>query len=99
MKNIVLFTLLIVCQTALAQSILKGRVISGDTQNPLPSVSVYLNNTSLGTITNEKGEFTIRKIPAVKFRLVASLVSYETYERMLDPHDIADTVFIISLKP
>ena len=81
------FTLLflICCFGAFSQAVLKGKVISEETQKPLASVSVYLNNTSLGSITNEDGIFIIRGIPSGKFRLVASCVGFETYVNMIDP--------------
>ena len=76
---------LICCVVAYSQAVLKGKVISEETQKPLASVSVYLNNTSLGTVTNEDGIFIIRGIPSGKFRLVASSVGFETYVNMVDP--------------
>src|ERR1700748_2452763 len=55
---------LICCCVAFSQTVLKGKVISEDSQKPLASVSVYLNITSLGAITNEAGMFIIRGIPS-----------------------------------
>ena len=94
------FTLffLICCFGAFSQNVLKGKVISEETQKPLASVSVYLNNTSFGTITNEEGVFIIRGIPSGKSRLVASCVGFETYVSLIDPRAIGKD-FIISLKP
>ncbi len=94
------FTLLflICCFGAFSQAVLKGKVISEETQKPLASVSVYLNNTSLGSITSEDGAFTIRGIPSGKFRLVASCVGFETYVNMIDLRTMGKD-FIISLKP
>src|SRR5690606_14026258 len=36
---------------------LKGRVTDGDTQTPLPGVSVVVKGTTRGTTTSETGEF------------------------------------------
>src|ERR1700681_1777770 len=85
------------CRCAFSQHILRGKVINNETKLPLASVSVYLNNTSLGTITNEKGVFVISKIPSGKFRLIASSIGYETYVMQIDPNEIP-TELIISLK-
>jgi hypothetical protein len=94
------FTLLFLtcCSGALSQTTLRGKVISEDSQKPLASVSVYLNNTSLGAVTNEEGIFIIRGIPSGKFRLVASSVGFETYVNMIDPRTVGKD-FVISLKP
>jgi len=90
--------LLIFCSGAFSQAVLRGKVISEETQKPLASVSVYLNNTSLGTITNEQGIFIITKVPSGKFRLVASCVGFETYVNLVDPRTLPKD-FTISLKP
>ena len=91
--------LFLICYSgAFSQAVLKGKVISDETKKPLASVSVYLNNTSLGAITNEEGVFVIRGIPSGKFRLVASCVGFETYESMIDPRTVGKD-FAISLKP
>ena len=90
--------LLMFCSIAHSQSVLKGKVINEETQKPLASVSVYLNNTSLGTVTNDGGIFIIPKIPSGKFKLVASCVGFETYVNMIDPRSVGKD-FIISLKP
>jgi hypothetical protein len=96
--NICFLWFLFCSQWAFSQVVLKGKVISEETQKPLASVSVYLNNTSLGTVTNEQGNFIITKIPSGKFRLVASCVGFETYVNLVDPRTLPKD-FTISLKP
>jgi hypothetical protein len=83
--------------TIFSQSVIQGKVVAAETGNPLPAVSVYLNNTSIGTITNEKGIFILRNIPSDKFRLIASSIGYETYAELVDPKKISGEL-IISLK-
>jgi hypothetical protein len=80
-----------------SQTVIHGKVVSAETGNLLTAVSVYLNNTSIGTITNEKGIFILRNIPSEKFRLIASSIGYETYVELIDPKKIAGEL-IISLK-
>jgi hypothetical protein len=92
-----LFTFILCCQVVFTQSIIKGKVISEETKNPLPSVSVYFNNTSIGTITNEQGNFTLNNIPSGKFMLVATCVGYETYTEIIDLRELPKQI-IISLK-
>ena len=83
-----------------SQHVLRGRVISDETKKPLPSVSVYLNNTSLGVTTDEKGLFVLQNIPGGKVTLVASSVGYETYVKFIDPGDFTEGMTIrLKLKP
>ncbi|WP_114749556.1 carboxypeptidase-like regulatory domain-containing protein [Pleomorphovibrio marinus] len=61
----------------LAQRIsLKGRIVDGETHLPLPYVTVFVNNTSEGTVANEDGEFEL-KMAEGHHELVLSLVGYE----------------------
>ena len=48
------------CQTGVS---LAGRVMDSARNKPLSNCSVYLNNTSIGTITSEDGTFLLKNIP------------------------------------
>lgn len=60
-----------------AQSI-KGVVLDASTNQPIESASVYFDNTSIGTSTNDKGEFEIALKEDVSSALVISFLGYET---------------------
>ncbi|WP_179352907.1 carboxypeptidase-like regulatory domain-containing protein [Winogradskyella vidalii] len=55
----------------------KGRVLDKVTQQPLETVAVYFDNTTIGTTTNEKGAFSIPYTDAVQSTLVISYLGYE----------------------
>jgi hypothetical protein len=92
------FLFLLFCQNAFSQIAIEGTVMDAESEKPLPSVSVYLNNTSMGTTTNDKGFFILRNIPSEKFRLVVSSIGYETFAELVDPKKISGHM-TISLKP
>ncbi|WP_282031195.1 carboxypeptidase-like regulatory domain-containing protein [Winogradskyella eximia] len=46
------------------------------TQQPIETVSVYFDNTTIGTTTNDKGEFSISYTDAVQSTLVISYLGY-----------------------
>ncbi len=105
-RSVILFTAkkifipvsVIVCGLpATAQNQLKGKVISEETQQPVPGVSVYLNNTTNGSVSDKDGIFYIRNVQPGKYRLVASSVGYTTYTKMIDTRSL-DNDLIISLK-
>lgn len=60
---------------ALAQTIAAGRVVDAETGNPLENVSVYFNETQIGTKTNLGGRFFIETSNS-KAKLVISCVGY-----------------------
>src|SRR3546814_7010319 len=59
------------------------RMVTGavtDGRVPLPGVSVYVKGTSLGTITDKKGHYSI-EVKDDKAVLVFSFIGFETRER------------------
>src|SRR5882724_4047336 len=93
-----LLSLILFYQAGFSQKTIKGKVIIEETGKPLASVSVYLNNTSKGTVTDEQGIFRISNVPEGKFRLVASYVGYETNVKLINTRDLPEEI-ILSLKP
>lgn len=61
-----------------AQTDLGGKVLAADNKLPVASANVYISNSSVGTITDEKGQFIIRNFPAGRYDLVISCIGYET---------------------
>lgn len=79
MKNSLLtLFLLLVCSSLHAQTVLRGRVLGADKKEGLAAVNVYLANSSIGTVTDEKGNFIIRNFPAGRYDLVISCIGYTT---------------------
>ena len=70
-----------------AQKLIFGQVLDGATREPLPYVNVYINNSTLGTVTNERGEYSLQ-IPKGRCELVFSLVGYNSNKL---PFSVVDT--------
>ena len=47
-----------------AQGVVTGRVVAQGTNEPIPEARVILIGTSLFTVTNNDGRFTVRNVPA-----------------------------------
>jgi len=59
----------------LAQGVLKGRVI--DAQNlSMPGANIVLKNTSLGTVTNQSGDYAIVDLPEGSYEVQVSYLGY-----------------------
>ena len=77
MKKELLFILFVfVTLNAFSQVLIKGKVVSSRNE-VLEGASVYLNNTTVGTTTNENGEFRL-KIKEGNYDLVVSFIGYKT---------------------
>ncbi len=86
-RNLIILSIII---SVLMVSKLYGhdRTIKGvihDSENkPIPSATIRLENTMLGTIANKNGEFILRRIPDGKFKLAITAVGYEPYYHTIE---------------
>ncbi|WP_051360201.1 TonB-dependent receptor [Adhaeribacter aquaticus] len=80
---------------ASAQSI-RGRILDADTKAPLPSVTVVLLHTTLGTVSNQEGYFEIYTKTPGNYKIRITRVGYEP----LDLNTTTDqTLMEVALKP
>ena len=79
MKKIpaILFFILLSLMAA-SQRTIKGRVINGETGTAISGSSVFITNTSKGTVTNSVGSFELNDVPPGKHDLIISCIGYET---------------------
>lgn len=69
---------------------LQGKVQDGFTQKPMEGVAIRVENTSLGAISDENGNFTIKQIPVGRHRIQADFLGYFPY--------ISDPIYISSAR-
>lgn len=79
MKHIFLMILLFMGNILLSQNQLDGIVTDANTNQPIPYANIYLPQLEKGAITNEQGHFTISNLPTGNYKLVCSMLGYETY--------------------
>lgn len=74
---------------------ISGQVVDKETQGPIPHVNVIVKGTHIGTSTNERGKFTIEKVPSGTQTLQFSHINYvlQAYTRAFRP-DISATIKI-----
>lgn len=70
--------LLLLTYSGFSQRTIKGRVVNQTTGAPVPGSSVFIANTSKGTVSNSAGTFELSDIPPGKHELVISSIGYET---------------------
>ena len=71
--------------------VFKGVVKDAETNETLPFASVFLANTTFGTVSNEKGEFSIDVKNAGSYDLIVKFAGYATYARsfqIFEPQEI-----------
>jgi CarboxypepD_reg-like domain len=72
-----LFLSLIIPTTVLAQVNITGKVLANVSGEPLVGVSVYINNSTIGTTTNENGIFELQQIVPGTYEIIVSHIGYE----------------------
>lgn len=84
-------------QLILAQMSLQGHVVGGTKQEPLPFATVFLANTTKGTLTDENGSFTLTNVPPGKFDLIVSFVGFTSLKTTIQTQEAKIYRFV--LKP
>ncbi|MEJ0105687.1 MAG: carboxypeptidase-like regulatory domain-containing protein [Bacteroidota bacterium] len=75
----VLFLFLFHFLSAFTQQTISGKIINADNGQAVAGASVFISNSSRGTVSNSSGDFLLSDIPPGKHELVASSISYQTF--------------------
>lgn len=75
-----------------------GRLVDAKTQEPLPFANVYINKTTVGTVTNDSGKFVLRKVPFGIAEIVFSFVGYTPVQQRIVVREKND-LKIVPLSP
>ena len=91
------FTLFIffITATTFAQTELKGKVADFLTFQPIESASVYIENTTIGSITNADGNFVL-KVPQQHLQdtLVISSIGYKSFKVIISEFENGSDIFL-----
>ena len=75
-KDLFTLVLLIITLTTYSQNYIKGNV-KGEKNQPLEAASIYLNNTTFGTVSDKDGNFFL-KVRKGNYELVISYIGHKT---------------------
>lgn len=78
------FLLITVPVVAQGSAAIEGTVSSADGSGPLHGVSVYLEDTDYGALTDERGRFRIAGIPPGEYVLIAEYIGREAGTRVVE---------------
>ncbi|MFL1896508.1 carboxypeptidase-like regulatory domain-containing protein [Aquimarina sp. 2-A2] len=85
MKIKILLLFFIISKLLTAQVVGKVTDIEG---TPLPYVNIYIENTYLGTTTNEDGNYAIETNLNTEQTLVFQFLGFKTLKKKVTPHKI-----------
>lgn len=95
LKHLLIFCFLGIVLSINAQKTLRGKLIASDTKKPIAGASVFLSNTSTGTVSSEDGAFIISSFPEGRYDFVVSILGYETKTIPLNSSTIPNFLEII----
>ncbi len=82
-------------QPVWAQLTIRGQVVGGKDQQPLPFANVFLSNTTKGVLTDEAGSFTLVNVPAGKFDLIVSYIGFATLKTTIQTQEQKTYRFVL----
>ena len=100
MKKSVLFLLIAFNSiAAFSQSgyTISGKIIDEATKQPLEGASVFAENTTIGTATNDRGGFNLR-LPNGGYSIVVTFTGYQTETKRVTAGDAGNNEIIIEIK-
>ncbi|WP_462266422.1 carboxypeptidase-like regulatory domain-containing protein [Mucilaginibacter sp.] len=74
-----LLLVLLLPLTCLGQITLSGKIINSKSKSPVADVSIYVNNTTLGTKTNTEGRFSLTLNKPGQYEIIVSAIGFERY--------------------
>lgn len=91
------FSLLVAASLALGQSgRVRGIVIDGSDQKPLPYTNIWLEWSGIGAVTDTTGQFILMNVPAGEYTLHAQFMGYQrkTIRNVLVTPDVTTTLLL-----
>ena len=64
----------------LGSTSIKGHIIDKSTNEHIPYVTISVKGTTIGTVADATGHFTLRNLPDTEFTLVAEFLGYKSVE-------------------
>ena len=90
MKNLILFSCILISAISFAQATMKGKITSEE--QSLQGANVILKNSKYATITNPDGSYTIENIIPGNYEVIVSYTGFKTQKKNII---VTDTTEII----
>ena len=84
MKNIIKILIVVCLNLDATVQTISGKVLertSNEKITPIIGANVYWENTTVGTVTNNDGVYTIKEAPSLPATLMVSFIGYEIAEQ------------------
>ncbi len=100
--HLILFLLFFFCfvvQSSAQRITVSGQVRDSSTGIPLQFANVFVNNTTINTVTDAQGRYSLSGISPGTYELVVSYVGYKTLNRKIELQTANNPILDFSLEP
>lgn len=79
MKYLISMVLLITSNLLISQNKFEGIIVDANTNQPVAFANIYFPQLEKGSLTDDNGHFVIDNLPNGNYKIICSLLGYETY--------------------
>ncbi len=94
-----LITLFLFCFFGAKSQTITGIILDNATGQPLPFANVFIDNTTIGTVTDAEGQYILKDISSGRITLAASFAGYITSSKTFDVKEAEPLKVDFSLTP
>ncbi|OOQ60339.1 carboxypeptidase-like regulatory domain-containing protein [Mucilaginibacter pedocola] len=98
-KRTVLILFILFPSTCFSQYLLSGKIYNSVTRQPLQDCSVFIENTTTGSLTNVDGAFSLKIIKNGTYNLTVSMLGFRSYKQPVTVNGNNLTITDIYLQP
>ncbi|WP_040280767.1 carboxypeptidase-like regulatory domain-containing protein [Psychroserpens damuponensis] len=94
-QNFLAIAVMLLAFSLSAQTEVKNKILDFSMLTPIESASIYIKNTTIGTVSNSDGKFALQ-VPKenVKDTLVISSIGYKSYKIPVDEFDSSFEIYL-----
>src|SRR5690348_17181148 len=78
MRSLLIMLVLFIAFDTYSQNVISGRVVQEKSREPIAGASVFISNSTKGTVSKADGSFELTDVPAGNHDLVVSSIGYAT---------------------
>ncbi len=94
-KYLLTISIFFFCFSAFSQKEIKNKISDFGTLVPIESASIYVQNTTIGTVSNADGKFVLLvPVQFEKDTLVISSIGYKSFKTLVDEFDNTQDIYL-----
>lgn len=93
-----IFLFLLISSKLLSQGTISGKVLDADNGESIIGCNIILQGTTIGTVTDFDGNYTLQNVPAGSYNIIFSFISYDKHIQKVEVTKTSNVVINVNLK-